>query len=198
MKVVILAGGAGTRLREETEFIPKPMVLIGGKPMIWHIMKIYSHYGFNDFVICLGYKGEVIRDYFINYARNNSDCTVDTASGDLHFSPVKEEWKVTLVDTGLETQTGGRIKRVKKYLTDGIFMATYGDGLADINIQKLMLSHGNINQYATLTGVLSKSRFGELEIGSSKKFKIFSKLNLLKKSLILVGSMEVILYLMIQ
>jgi glucose-1-phosphate cytidylyltransferase len=182
MKCVILAGGAGTRLREETEFIPKPMVLIGNKPMIWHIMKTYSYYGFNDFIICLGYKGEIIRDYFVNYARNNNDCTVCTASGDIQFSPIKENWKVTLVDTGLETQTGGRIKRVKKYLTDGIFMATYGDGLADINIQKLLLSHGNINQYATLTGVLSKSRFGELEIDSPKNSSLFKIQSFKEKS----------------
>jgi glucose-1-phosphate cytidylyltransferase len=164
MKCVILAGGYGTRLREETSFIPKPMVLIGNKPMIWHIMKIYEYYGINDFIICLGYKGEIIRDYFINYGRNNSDCVVDTTSGSIHFTQVKENWKVTLVDTGLDTQTGGRIKRIEKYIEGDHFYVTYGDGLSDINLDNLFSHHKNKGGLATLTGVFSKSRFGELEV----------------------------------
>ena len=189
MKCVILAGGRGTRLREETEYIPKPMVLIGDKPMIWHIMKYYYHYGIDEFIICLGYKGDIIRDYFINYARNNTDCTISTRTGQIQFhDPHLEHWKVTLVDTGLDTQTGGRIKRIQHYIEGERFAATYGDGLTDVDFNQVLDYHiHNLlppkkyqstkfeAAYATLTGVLSKSRFGELEFGDTGTITSFQE-----------------------
>jgi glucose-1-phosphate cytidylyltransferase len=164
MKVVIFAGGLGTRLAEETTTRPKPMVEIGGKPILWHIMKIYSHYGFNDFVICLGYKGYIIKEYFLNYFLYNSDLTVEVSSNqiDVHFANT-ESFKVTLIDTGLETNTAGRLKRVQKYVGNETFMLTYGDGVANVNIPELIQFHKNHGHAATLTSVQMPGRFGNLE-----------------------------------
>jgi glucose-1-phosphate cytidylyltransferase len=164
MKVIILAGGWGSRLGQQTEDIPKPMVLIGNKPVLWHIMKIYSHYGFNEFVIALGVKGHVIKDYFYNFESRNNDFTVDLSSGNIEYHNKHNEsgWKATLVDTGLNTLKGGRIKRLEKYLTDDINMITYGDSVADINITKLVAFHKSYGKTLTITGVHPPARFGEL------------------------------------
>ena len=165
MKVVILAGGLGTRLSEETDLKPKPMVEIGGKPILWHIMKIYSHYGFNDFIICLGYKGYMIKEYFANYFLHQSDVTIDLRDNKMEIHDSKAEaWKITLVDTGLFTMTGGRIKRARKYIGNETFMLTYGDGLADINIHNLLQYHRGHNKYATITSVQPSGRFGALKL----------------------------------
>ncbi|HOJ93652.1 MAG TPA: glucose-1-phosphate cytidylyltransferase [Fervidobacterium nodosum] len=174
MKVVILAGGFGTRLSEETVTIPKPMVEIGGKPILWHIMKIYSAQGFNDFIICLGYKGYVIKEYFLNYFYHTSDITVDLQSGkiDIHNS-YTENWKVTLVDTGLNTMTGGRIKRIKNFVGNETFMLTYGDGVSDVNLVNLLNYHKSHGKLATVTAVQPAGRFGTLTIdeqGQVSKF----------------------------
>lgn len=164
MKVVIFAGGLGTRLAEETTTRPKPMVEIGGKPILWHIMKIYSHFGYNDFIICLGYKGYMIKEYFINYFLYNYDITVEVGNNqmDIHYTN-SESFKVTLVDTGVETNTAGRLKRVKKYIGDETFMLTYGDGVANVNIPKLIQFHQEHGKLATLTSVQMPGRFGNLE-----------------------------------
>lgn len=164
MKVVILAGGLGTRLSEETSLRPKPMVEIGGKPILWHIMKIYSHYGFNDFVICLGFKGYMIKEYFSNYFLHMSDVTFDmtTNSMEVHQKNV-EPWRVTLVDTGAESMTGGRVKRVAPYL-DGTFMLTYGDGVANVNIRGLVEFHQRHGKAATVTSTQPSGRFGALNM----------------------------------
>ena len=176
MKVVILAGGFGTRLSELTDIRPKPMVEIGGKPILWHIMKIYSHYGFNDFVICLGYKGYMIKEYFANYYLHNSDLTIDFDENDINFHGSKvEPWKVTLVDTGVKSMTGGRIKRIEKYVDDETFMLTYGDGLSNININDLLKFHENNNKYATLTAVQPTGRFGALNIDSDSNVSEFKE-----------------------
>jgi len=167
MKVVILAGGLGTRLSEETDIRPKPMVEIGGKPILWHIMKIYSHYGFNDFIICLGYKGYYIKEYFYHYFLHNSDVTFDFTKGNLDrriHNTNTEPWCVTLVDTGAETMTGGRIKRIKEYIGDETFMMTYGDGVSDVNIRSLLDFHNKNGRKATLTAVLPSGKFGALEM----------------------------------
>ena len=168
MKVVILAGGLGTRLMEETESRPKPMVEIGGKPILWHIMKIYEAYGFNEFVVCLGYKSQMIKEYFLNYYLYNSDITVELEKNkvDVHFNN-SESFKVTLVDTGLTTNTAGRIKRIQKYVGNETFMLTYGDGVADINIKDLIAFHKSHGKYATLTSVQTQGRFGNIEIDST-------------------------------
>ncbi len=165
MKAVILAGGLGTRLAEETAVRPKPMVEIGGKPVLWHIMKIYSHYGINDFIVCLGYKGYVIKEYFANYFLHMSDVTFDLAENrmeirDRHVEP----WRVTLVDTGESTMTGGRLKRVRNYLDDETFCFTYGDGLSDVNVGQLIEFHRNQGRMATVTAVQPPGRFGALDI----------------------------------
>lgn len=165
MKVVILAGGMGTRLSEETVVRPKPMVEIGGKPILWHIMKIYSQYGFNDFIVCLGYKGYMIKEYFTNYFYHMSDITVDLRDNKVEIHKNEAEpWKVTLVDTGDQTMTGGRVKRVQKYVGDEEFMLTYGDGLSDVNIAELVKYHQRKKQYATLTAVRPAGRFGALNM----------------------------------
>jgi glucose-1-phosphate cytidylyltransferase len=165
MKVVILAGGLGTRLSEETELRPKPMVEIGGRPILWHIMKIYSHYGFDDFIICCGYKSYYIKDYFYHYYMHATDITVDLASNTVTYhNSASEPWKITLVDTGLETMTGGRIKRIQKYVGNEPFMMTYGDGVADVDINKLVKYHKEKGKIATLTAVLPSGKFGALEI----------------------------------
>jgi glucose-1-phosphate cytidylyltransferase len=165
MKAVILAGGFGTRLSEETHLKPKPMVEIGGKPILWHIMKIYSYYGINEFIICLGYKGYVIKEFFINYFNHQSDLEIDLQKNQVKILNKKtEDWKVTLVDTDVDTMTGGRIKRIKEYVKDeDCFCCTYGDGVADINIKDLISFHKSKNRLATLTGVYPPGRFGALK-----------------------------------
>ena len=174
MKVVILAGGLGTRLSEETKTIPKPMVEIGGKPILWHIMKIYSHYGFNEFVICLGYKGYMIKEYFANYFLHSSDVTIDVCSNNVTIHNNNcEPWKVTLVDTGMETMTGGRLKRVKQYVGNETFMLTYGDGVGDVNIKELVDFHKKSKKLATVTVVIPVSRWGSVAISNNNEVLSF-------------------------
>lgn len=164
MKVAILCGGLGTRLSEETELRPKPMVEIGGKPILWHIMKTYSHYGFNEFVLCLGYKGFMIKEWFANYFLHNSDVTINLKKNDLKVHNTNaEDWVVTLTDTGERSDTGGRVKRIEKFI-DGPFMLTYGDGVCDVNLKDLTAFHRKHGKMATLTGVQPPGRFGALEI----------------------------------
>ena len=176
MKVVILAGGLGTRISEETVIKPKPMIEIGSKPIIWHIMKIYEHFGYNEFVVCLGYKGNLIKEYFINYFLYNSDITVELAKNvvDVHFTN-SESFKVTLVDTGLETNTAGRIKKIQKHVKDETFMLTYGDGVADINIEELVKFHKSSGKLATLTSIQLPGRFGNLEVDEKGIIKNFQE-----------------------
>jgi len=165
MKVVILAGGLGTRLMEETDARPKPMVEIGGKPILWHIMKIYEAYGFNDFIICLGYKSDFIKGYFLNYYLYNSDITIELDKNKVEVQLSKtESFKITLADTGLTTNTAGRIKRIQKYIVNESFMLTYGDGLSDVNINELLAFHKSHGKLATLTSIQTPSRFGNIEI----------------------------------
>ena len=165
MKVIILAGGLGTRLSEETELKPKPMVAIGGKPILWHIMKLYSSFGFNDFVICLGYKGYVIKEYFANYFLHMSNVTFDLANNQMEVHQNHAEpWKVTLVDTGLETMTGGRVKRIQDYVGHEPFMLTYGDGVADVDLHALVEFHSKSGLLCTVTAVQPPGRFGSLGI----------------------------------
>lgn len=165
MKVVILAGGYGTRLSEETSLKPKPMVEIGEEPIIWHIMKIYSYYGYNDFIICLGYKGKVIKDYFINYHRMHSTLSVDVKDGSIIATESNSEtWKVQLVDTGTDVMTGGRLKRIEKYLDEDTFLMTYGDGVSDVNINYVVDYHKKHNKMITLTAVKPEGRFGLIHI----------------------------------
>lgn len=168
MKVVIFAGGLGTRISEETDARPKPMVEIGGKPILWHIMKMYSHYGFNDFIICLGYKGYVIKEYFMHYFLHNSDITIDVASNkmEIHGS-TSEAFKVTLVETGAETKTAGRLQRVKKYIGNEDFMLTYGDGVSDVKIDKLLDYHKAHGKIATVTAVQLDARFGGMDLATN-------------------------------
>lgn len=177
MKVVILAGGRGTRIAEESEYRPKPMVEIGDKPIIWHIMKEYSYYGYNEFVICCGYKQYMIKEWFNDYFLHNCDVTFDYSGGtrniEVHSSSV-EPWKVTCVDTGLDTMTGGRIKRIQKYIGDEPFMLTYGDGVCDVDINKLAEFHKSHGRKATLTAVIQKQQKGVLEIsevGAVRSFR---------------------------
>ncbi|QSV46142.1 glucose-1-phosphate cytidylyltransferase [Geobacter benzoatilyticus] len=166
MKVVILAGGLGTRLSEETVVRPKPMVEIGGRPILWHIMKIYSHYGFNDFVICLGFKGYMIKEYFSNYFLHMSDVTFDMRNNSMEVHQQHAEpWKVTLVDTGMDSMTGGRLKRVVPYLENETFMLTYGDGVANVDIGDLVRYHRSHGKPATVTSTQPSGRFGALNMG---------------------------------
>jgi glucose-1-phosphate cytidylyltransferase len=176
MKVVIFAGGLGTRLSEETEVRPKPMVEIGGKPILWHIMKIYSHYGYNDFIICLGYKGFYIKEYFMDYYMHNSDMTIELESNkvNIHYTQA-ESFKVTLVDTGLNTKTAGRLQRIKKYVGDEPFMLTYGDGLCDINMSELIKFHRDHGKLATVSAVQPEARFGGMELGKDNLVNIFKE-----------------------
>lgn len=168
MKVVIFAGGLGTRISEETDTRPKPMVEIGGKPILWHIMKMYSHYGYNDFIICLGYKGYVIKEYFMNYFLHNSDLTIDLSKNSFEVhSASAEPFKVTLVETGLGTKTAGRLKMIQKYIGDESFMLTYGDGVCDIDIKRLVEFHNAHNKIATVTSVQLDARFGGLDVGEN-------------------------------
>jgi glucose-1-phosphate cytidylyltransferase len=169
MKLVILAGGLGTRISEETQLKPKPMVEIGGKPILWHIMKLYAAHGITEFVVCLGYRGYVVKEYFANYAIHTSDVTFDLAKNSLEVHQRKTEpWRVTLVDTGDSTLTGGRLKRVAPYLGGGAFCMTYGDGLADVDIRKLIAFHKRAGCLATVTAVQPPGRFGALHLGKNK------------------------------
>ncbi|MEE1030789.1 MAG: glucose-1-phosphate cytidylyltransferase [Ruminococcus sp.] len=176
MKVVILAGGFGTRISEESHLKPKPMVEIGDKPILWHIMKLYSHYGYNDFVICCGYKQHMIKEWFADYYLHSCDITFDFTQENkmIVHNNITEPWKVTLVDTGLHTMTGGRVKRVKEYLNDEPFFLTYGDGVSDVNIPELLEFHKKNGKIATLTSVQPMGRFGALDImedGQISNFK---------------------------
>ena len=169
-RVVILCGGMGTRLREETEYRPKPLVEIGGKPVLWHIMKIYSQYGFDDFVLCLGYKGSMIKEYFLNYRLMNSDFTLRLSSGkgpEIHPPVLADPWTVTFADTGAEALTGARVKRIERYISGNDFMLTYGDGVADLDIGKLWEFHAAHGKIGTVTGVHPLSRYGELSVQGS-------------------------------
>jgi len=176
MKVVILAGGFGTRISEESDLKPKPMIEIGGKPILWHIMKIYSYYGFNEFIICCGYKGYVIKDYFHHYYMHEADMTVDLSKNTIQYhSSQSEPWVVTLVDTGLNTMTGGRIKRIQSYIGNETFMLTYGDGVSDVNINDLVGFHKKNGKYATLTAVQPSGKFGVLEIDQKNDVHAFQE-----------------------
>jgi glucose-1-phosphate cytidylyltransferase len=176
LKVVIFAGGLGTRLAEETEIRPKPMVEIGGKPILWHIMKIYSHYGFNDFIICLGYKGFFIKEYFMDYYMHNSDMTIELNSNkvDIHFTHT-ESFRVTLVDTGLSTKTAGRLHKIRRFVEGETFMLTYGDGVSDIDINKLVSFHQKHGKIATVTAIQPEARFGGMELTNDNKVEIFKE-----------------------
>lgn len=174
MKVVILAGGMGTRISEETSVIPKPMIEIGGKPILWHIMKIYSHFGYDDFIICLGYKGYIIKEYFSHYFLHTSDITIDMKENNIQVhSSTSEPWRVTLIDTGLDTSTGGRLKRIKKYVGKEAFLMTYGDGVGNINIQDLVRFHQKNRKLSTVTAVQPLGRFGSLDIKKANKVSSF-------------------------
>ena len=177
MKVVLLAGGFGTRISEESHLKPKPMIEIGGQPILWHIMKEYSSYGFNEFVICAGYKQQVIKEYFANYYLHRSDITFDfTAQNEMVVhNNVAEPWKVSIVDTGLNTMTGGRIKRVRDYIGNDTFMLTYGDGVCDINIKELYDFHKKSGKLATMTAIQPGGRFGTLDIDESNTIERFSE-----------------------
>ncbi len=176
MKVVILAGGLGTRLSEETELKPKPMVEIGGKPILWHIMKIYSYYGFNDFIILSGYKSHVIKDYFINYYNRYSDITVDMSTNSVEIHKTRNEpWKVTILYTGQNTMTGSRIKKAANYVGKERFLLTYGDGVSDVNIHELIKSHEQSKKLLTITAVQPKGKFGALEINSDNTISAFKE-----------------------
>ncbi|MCI5882980.1 MAG: glucose-1-phosphate cytidylyltransferase [Clostridiales bacterium] len=191
MKAVILAGGYGTRISEESHLKPKPMIAIGEKPILWHIMKEYSHYGINEFVICCGYKQHVIKEYFNDYYLHNSDITFDFTDGNkmtVHNN-VAEPWKVTLVDTGLDTMTGGRVKRVQKYVGDETFMLTYGDGVSDVNIAELLKFHKDHGKMATLTAINVEQRFGVLDINEEGFIENFREKNKMDGSRINAGYM---------
>jgi len=178
VKVIILCGGLGTRLREETEYRPKPMVEVGGRPILWHIMKMYAHYGYRDFVLCLGYKGNVIKEYFLNYQAMSNDFTISLgAESRIEFNGRHQEegFRVTLSDTGQETMTGGRVKRVQRYVKEDTFMVTYGDGLSDVDINRLLAFHMSHGKLATITTVRPVSRFGMLEIDEAGRVDRFSE-----------------------
>lgn len=176
MKAVILAGGLGTRLSEETELKPKPMVEIGGRPILWHIMKIYSHYGINDFIILTGYKSHVIKDYFINYYTRYSDITVDLLNNSVELHKTRTEpWRVTMLYTGADTMTGGRIAKAKEYLKNERFLLTYGDGVADINIESLIKHHELSGKIATLTAVQPSGKFGALNLDKHNNILSFKE-----------------------
>lgn len=180
MKVVILAGGFGTRISEESYLKPKPMIEIGGKPVLWHIMKLYSYYGYNEFIICCGYKQNVIKEWFADYYLYNSDVTFDFSDNnkmEIHNN-VSEPWKVTLVDTGLNTMTGGRIKRIKEFITEDKFFMTYGDGVSDVNIDKLLQFHETHGKIATLTAVGVNQRFGILQMNQQNDIISFREKSL--------------------
>ena len=178
MKVIILFGGRGTRLKEETEVRPKPLVEIGSKPILWHIMKIYAHYGFKDFILCLGYKGNMIKEYFLNYEAMNNDFTIKLGKHhDIKFygAHFEKGWNITLVNTGEDAQTGARVKRIEKYIDEETFMLTYGDGVGNINIKELFEFHKSHGKIGTITGVHPPSRFGELSIKDYQVLKFAEK-----------------------
>lgn len=178
IKVVILCGGKGTRLKDEVELKPKPLIEIGGKPILWHIMKSYAHFGFKDFVLCLGHKGGMIKEYFLNYEAMNNDCTISLGGKSrvtFHSNHLERDWTVTLVDTGEETQTGARVKRIEKYIKEDLFMLTYGDGVSDVNLKKLLQFHLAHKKIGTVTGVHPSSRFGELLLGNGSCVSKFSE-----------------------
>ncbi|MBN4051217.1 glucose-1-phosphate cytidylyltransferase [bacterium AH-315-M05] len=176
MKVVIFAGGIGTRISEESHLRPKPMIEIGGKPILWHIMKMYEHHGYNDFIICLGYKGYMIREYFMNYFMHNSDVTIDLKNNKVEVLQSNiESFKVTLVDTGLHTKTAGRLKRVQEHIDNEDFMLTYGDGVADIDLKGLVNFHKSHGKIATLTAIQPEGKFGGLEIQQDGIVSIFKE-----------------------
>jgi glucose-1-phosphate cytidylyltransferase len=176
MKVVIFAGGFGTRFSEETEFRPKPMIEIGEKPILWHIMKIYSHYSFNEFIICSGYKSYFIKDYFYHYYMHTADISVDLSNNNLTYhNSSSEPWKVTVVDTGLETMTGARLKKVQKYIGNEPFMLTYGDGLANINLNDLLKCHQDSKKIATVTAVQPKGKFASLKLSQNNAISSFNE-----------------------
>ncbi len=177
MKVVILAGGFGTRISEESYLKPKPMIEIGDNPILWHIMKYYSSFGFHEFIICCGYKGYVIKEYFADYYLHRSDVTFDFTNGNdmIVHNNVTEPWKVTIVDTGLHTMTGGRIKRIKKYIGNETFMTTYGDGVSDVDLERLLKFHQSSGRYATITAIQPEGRFGALDINTEDKVERFSE-----------------------
>jgi glucose-1-phosphate cytidylyltransferase len=177
MKTVILAGGLGTRISEESQFKPKPMIEVGGRPILWHIMRLYSHYGFNDFVVCLGYRGYVVKEYFANYVLHNADLTVDLAKGEIQYHARNNEpWRVTLVETGEATMTGGRLKRVASHLnTDEPFFMTYGDGVSDVDLGALLKFHKDHGKEATITAVAPPGRFGALEINDGRVDRFVEK-----------------------
>ncbi len=167
VRVVILCGGKGTRLKEETEIRPKPLVEVGGRPVLWHIMKMYAYYGFKDFILCLGYKGRMIKEYFINYEAMNNDFTIQLGEEnkiEFHSNHLERDWKATLINTGQAAQTGARVKKIERYIREDLFMVTYGDGIADIDIKKLLKFHKSQKRIGTVTGVYPSSRFGELII----------------------------------
>lgn len=178
MKVVILCGGQGTRLREETEFRPKPLVDVGGRPVLWHIMKFYAHFGFKEFVLCLGYRGQMIKEYFLNYEAMNADFTIslgDHHAIKYHDAHGEQDYKVTLVDTGLDTATGGRVARTRPYVKEDLVMVTYGDGLVDLDLAAALEFHKKHGKLATVTTVRPTSRFGILELDNSGKVQRFSE-----------------------
>lgn len=192
MKVVLLAGGVGTQISEELQFKPKPMIEIGGKPILWHIMKEYSYYGFNEFIICAGYKQNMIKKWFADYFLHNSDVTFDYTDGNSKMIVHKqriEPWKVTVVDTGLNTMTGGRIKRIQKYVGNESFMLTYGDGVCDVDISKLLEFHRSHGKIATLTAVMLEQQKGVLNIGGDNAVKSFREKNISHGALINAGYM---------
>lgn len=191
MKVVILAGGYGTRISEESQFKPKPMIEVGTMPILWHIMKLYSYYGFNEFVICAGYKQHIIKEWFADYFLHTSDITFDFTQDDkiIVHNKRAEKWKVTVVDTGLDTMTGGRLKRVKGFIGNEPFFMTYGDGVADINIKELLEFHKNHGKKATLTAVKPDSRFGVLDIASDNQIKAFREKSQIDSGYINAGFM---------
>lgn len=175
MQTLILCGGQGTRLREETEYRPKPLIEVGGRPILWHIMKTYSHYGFNDFILCLGYRGQMIKDYFLRYEAMNQDFTIHTgreSKVEFHGQEM-DQYKVTLAETGMSTMTGGRVQQASKYIDGDTFMLTYGDGLANVNVSDLLKFHQAHGKLATVTTMRPMSRFGELDIESSGLVKQF-------------------------
>lgn len=190
MKVVILAGGLGTRISEESHLKPKPMIGIGDRPILWHIMKIYSHYGFNDFIICLGYKQYIVKEFFAGYYMHTSDVTFDLKNNEMTVQKnTSEPWRVTLVDTGLNTMTGGRIKRVQEYIGNETFMLTYGDGVADIDIDKLLKFHKSHGKIGTLTAINIDQRFGVLDIAENGNINAFREKKASDKSVINGGFM---------
>jgi glucose-1-phosphate cytidylyltransferase len=178
MKVVILCGGLGTRLREETDVRPKPMLEIGGRPILWHVMKLYAHYGFKEFILCLGYKGSVIKDFFLNYGMRMNDFTIhlgETSAIQHHTAHAEEGWSVTLADTGESTLTGGRVRRIRRYLDDGPFCLTYGDGVGNIDVGEVVKFHRAHGRIGTVTGVRPMGRFGELRLAGDRVVEFSEK-----------------------